>query len=364
MIRFLDIYKQDKKLHKNILRKIHNLFNRGDFILGKEVKIFEKNFNKLCGSKYAVSCANGTDALTLALKALNLPKNSEVLIPAMTYCSTAFAVIEANLKPVLVDTEKLRSTIDINELKKKITNKTKVIIPVHLYGSTVNLTRIKKIINKKKIFLIDDCAQAHGAIDDSNIKKNKIGSTTDISCFSLYPGKNLGAYGDAGVITTNNVKFFSKLKKLRNLGSEKKYIHNTIGLNSRLDTIQAIILNEKLKNLNLYNKKRKKIAKFYTERIKNKKITKLNYSRSCVYHQYVILIDNRKKLINLLNKKKIQYGFHYPYAIHQLDVFKKEFKNKRFKNAETLAKKSISLPIDPNLTKKELNYIIKTLNDF
>ncbi len=364
MIKFLDIYKQDRSLHNNILKKIKFLFKKGDFILGKEVKIFENNFNKFCGSKYAISCANGTDALTLALKVLKLPRNSEVLIPAMTYCSTAFAVIEANLKPVLVDTGKLSSTIDVQELKKKITNKTKVILPVHLYGSAANLKEIKRIIKKRKIYLIDDCSQAHGAYDDSDPSKKKIGSTTDISCFSLYPGKNLGAYGDAGVITTNSLNFYLKLKKLRNLGSEKKFIHDEIGLNSRLDTVQAVILNEKLKNINIYNKKRQEIAKLYNKFIANKKITKINYSKSCVYHQYVILVNNRTKLTRLLKKKKIQYGFHYPYAIHQLKVFRKRFKNQRFKNAEILAKKSLSLPIDPNLSKKELYYIVKTLNEF
>ena len=364
MIKFLNLYQQDKKLHRTIINKIHKLFKKGDFILGKEVKIFEKNFGKFCNSKYTISCANGTDALTLALKSLNLPYNSEVIMPAMTYCSTAFSIIEANLKPILVDTEKLSSTINIEDLKKKITKKTKVIIPVHLYGSVANLKAIKKVVKNKKIFLIDDCAQAHGAYDDSDNKKNKIGSVCDISCFSLYPGKNLGAYGDAGIITTNNPKFYYKLRKLRNLGSEKKFIHDVVGLNSRLDTIQAIILNEKLKNLTFYNKKRQKIAKFYNQNINNKKITKLIYSKASVYHQYVVLVNNRNSLIKLLNKKKIEYGFHYPYAIHQLSVFKKRFKNKRFKNAELLAKNSISLPIDPNLSKKEINYIVKTLNEF
>ena len=282
----------------------------------------------------------------------------------MTYCSTAFSVIEANLKPILVDTEKLNSTINVLDLAKKITKKTKVILPVHLYGSVANLKAIKKLIKNKRIYLIDDCAQAHGAYDDSDNKKKKIGSTSDISCFSLYPSKNLGAYGDAGIITTNNRSFYYKLRKLRNLGSEKKFIHDEVGVNSRLDTIQAIILNEKLKYLAPNNKKRQKIAKFYNQNLNNKKIKKLNYSKSCVYHQYVILVNNRNSLIKLLNNKKIQYGFHYPYAVHQLSVFKKRFSNKRFKNAEILAKNSISLPIDPNLSKKELNYIVKSLNEF
>ena len=365
MIKFLDLYKQDKKLHKSILKEINNLFKKGDYILGSKVEVFEKNFAKFCGSKYAIGCANGTDALTLALKSLNLPKNSEVIIPAMTYCSTAFSVIEANLKPILVDTDKLSPNISVHELKKKISKKTKVILPVHLYGSVSNLKEIKKIIKNKKIFLIDDCAQAHGAVDDSEKNSHKkIGSTTDISCFSLYPGKNLGAYGDAGIITTNNNLFNKKIRKLRNLGSEKKFIHDTVGLNSRLDTIQAIILNKKLKNLTKYNVKRRKIASFYSKNIINPKITKINYSKSCVHHQYLILIKNRNNLIKLLKNKKIQFGFHYPYAIHQLSVFRKRYKNKHFKNAEIIAKNSISLPIDPNLSKKELNYIVKTLNEF
>ncbi len=364
MIKFLDLYKQDQKLHNAILKDIKILFKKGDFILGNEVIKFEDNFKNFCQSKYAISCANGTDALTIALKSLDLPNHSEVIIPAMTYCSTAFAVINAGLTPILVDTEFLKPTIDLIDLKKKINKKTKVILPVHLYGSVANLNGIKKIIRKKNIYLIDDCAQAHGAYDDSMNSRNRkrIGSTTDISCFSLYPGKNLGAYGDAGIITTNNKKLFNKIKKIRNLGSDKKFIHDYVGMNSRLDTIQAIILNKKIKNLSNYNKNRQKIAQFYNKNIINKKITKLIYSKSCVYHQYVILIKDKKKFINKLNSKKIGFGFHYPYAIHQLDVFKKDFKNKKFVNAERLAKEGISIPIDPNLSQKEQNIIVNTLN--
>jgi dTDP-4-amino-4,6-dideoxygalactose transaminase len=363
MIKFLDIYKQDKILHKPILKNIKKLFEKGDFILGKEVLKFEENFKSFCHSKYAISCANGTDALTIALKSLNLPNYSEVIIPAMTYCSTAFAVINAGLKPVLVDTEFLTPTINLINLKKKINTKTKVILPVHLYGSVVNLSEIKKIIKGKHIYLIDDCSQAHGAYDISK-KNNKdmVGSTCDISCFSLYPGKNLGAYGDAGIITTNNLKHYNNIKKIRNLGSDKKFIHDTIGVNSRLDTIQAIILNKKIKNLKKLNNQRIKIAKLYSEKITNKKIVKLKYSKFCVYHQYVILTKQRNKLIKLLNENNIQYGFHYPFAIHQLKVFKKLFQKEKHQNAERLAKEGISLPIDPNLPHKDIFFIINTLN--
>jgi len=363
MIKILDLYRQDKKLHKSIIKDINKLFKKGDFILGKKVIEFEKKFAQFCKSKYAISCANGTDALTIALKSLNLPNQSEVIIPAMTYCSTAFAVINANLKPVIVDTEYLEPTMNLNDLKTKITKKTRVILPVHLYGSVANLNGIKKLIKNKKIYLIDDCAQAHGAIDDSIKKSNKrVGSTSDISCFSFYPGKNLGSYGDAGMITTNNKKLYTLIKKIRNLGSEKKFIHEYVGVNSRLDTIQAIILNKKIEKLKSLNKKRQKIAQIYNTKIQNKKIAKLKYSKSCVYHQYVILVKDKKKLIYLFKKKGIQFGFHYPYAIHQLKVFKKQYKNKKFKNSERIAREGISIPIDPNLSKKNIEIIIRTLN--
>ena len=361
MIKFLDLYKQDKKLYPQIINDIKKIFKKGDFILGNEVIKFEKNFSRFCNSKYAIGCANGTDAITIALKSLNLKENSEVLIPAMTYCSTAFSVINANLKPVLIDTDLMSPTINLNELIKKINTKTKVIIPVHLYGSVVDIKKIKKIINNKKIFVLDDCAQAHGAADDN---KNKVGSLADISTFSFYPGKNLGAYGDAGIITTNNKKFYLNLRKIRNLGSEKKFVHDKLGMNSRLDTLQALVLNHKLKNLNKLNQKRKIIASQYDKRISNVKIRKLKYSKHSVYHQYVVLVKDKKKFCIYLKKNKIQYGFHYPYAIHQLKILKKMFIKQKFPNSEQIAKYGISIPIDPNLNKNQISYIIDKINNF
>ncbi len=361
MIKFLDIYKSDKPLHQKILKDIKKTFKKGDFILGDHVQIFEKNFSKFCDSKFSVGCANGTDALTIALKALNLKNGSEVIIPAMTYCSTAFSVINANLKPILVDTEEMKSTIDISQLKKKITKKTKVIMPVHLYGSVVDINKIRKLIKNKKIYIIDDCAQAHGASDD---RGKKVGSLSHISTFSLYPGKNLGAYGDAGIITTNNKKFYENLRKIRNLGSENKFKHDLIGMNSRLDTLQAIILNQKLKNLSKLNSKRRKIAFKYDKEINNAKITKISHSKFSVYHQYVILVKDRKKMIRYLKKNKIQYGFHYPFALHQLKGLNNYFKKQKFPNSEKLARYGISIPIDPNLSNENVSFIIKKLNNF
>ena len=361
MIKFLDIYNQDKNLHSLMIKDIRNIFKKGDFILGENVNKFENKFSNFCGSKFSLGCANGTDALTIALKALNLKKNSEVIIPSMTYCSTAFSIINANLKPVLVDIDFMKPTINIDRIIQKINKKTKVIMPVHLYGSVVDIKKIRNIIQKKKIYIIDDCAQAHGAKDDQG---KKVGSLADISTFSLYPGKNLGAYGDAGIITTNNKKLYLVMRKLRNLGSEIKFKHELVGMNSRLDTLQAIILNHKLSKLSELNLKRKKIAANYDKKIDNKKILKLTYSKNSVYHQYVILVKKRDELIKYLKKSNIQYGFHYPYAIHELQVFKGYFKDEKFPNSEMLSKYGISIPIDPNLTKKQISYVINKLNSF
>ncbi len=361
-MKFLDIYNQDKNIFKLFINDFKKTINKGDFILGKSVKTFEKKFADYCDSKYAIGCGNGTDALTIALKSLNLPKNSEVIMPAMTYCSTAFSIINANLKPILVDIDYMKPTISLNEIKKKITLKTKVIIPVHLYGSSADTKGIKKIIGKKNIKIIDDCAQAHGAYDDSFNEKRKIGSTTDISCFSFYPGKNLGAYGDAGIITTSQKKYYDIIYKIHNLGSNKKYIHDFVGLNSRLDTFQASILIRKLKYLDRININKKKIALFYEKNISNNKVRKLKYSKSCVYHQYVILVKNRKKLIKLFKKNNIPYGFHYPYPINKLHALKSFFKKEKYPNAERIAKEGISLPIDSNLKIRNLKKIIKIVN--
>ena len=361
-MKFLDITTQDKLIQKKIFKDIQAVVAKSDFILGDKVHEFEKKFSNFCDVKYGVGCANGTDAIILALESLNLPKNSEVILPAMTWCSTLFAVIKANLKPVLVDIKKNNPTICTNDLKKKITKKTSAIIIVHLYGECCDTVEIKKIIKNKKIYLIEDAAQAHGSYDI--LSKKKVGSIGDLACFSFYPGKNLGAYGDAGFVSTNNKTFYKKILRLRNMGSEKKHEHKLVGSNSRLDTIQAVVLLEKLKNLDVLNSKRQLIADFYKKNIINKNINKLDYSDSCVYHQYVITCKKINKLIIFLNKKKIPFGRHYPKAVHELTAVYKIFKNKKYKNAERLAHQGLSLPTNPMLKLNDLKYICKILNQF
>ena len=361
MIKFYDIYRQDKQFHNKFLSELKKHFKKSDFILGKSVENFENNFSKFSKSKFSVGCANGTDALFLALKTLNLPKNSEVIVPAMTWISTVLAIINNGLKPVLVDVNKNDSLISLSEIKKYITKKTKVILPVNFYGSVVDINKIKKIIGKKKIFIIEDSAQAHGGKDNYG---NTIGKYSDMSCYSFYPGKNLGCYGDGGLITTNNKNYYEKLIKLRNLGAKIKHVHEELGTNSRLDTIQATLLNIKLKSLNKLNNNRKKIANFYKKNIKNDKIEIINYSKFAVYHQFVILVKNRDHLIKHLQINSIQFGIHYPLSINKLQCFKNIFKNKKFTNAEYISSHCLSLPIDPYLTKKNQKKICSVLNKY
>jgi len=283
MIKFFDIYRQDKKIFNKNIRDLSKIIKDSSFVNSKVVEKFEKKFSEFCNVKYAVGCGNGTDAIFLALKSLNLKKNSEVLLPAQTYCSTIFSVIRAGLKPVLIDIQKDNPTMCPEDLKKKISNKTVAIILVHLFGECCNIKEINKVIRNRKIIVIEDAAQAHGAYDWSYGKKGKkVGSIGNIACFSFYPGKNLGAYGDAGAVTTGSKKLYDKILKLRNLGGIKKYQHDLIGYNSRLDSLQAAILLNKLRELNANNNKRKKNAKHYLKNNTKKKIKKMNLNKGYI----------------------------------------------------------------------------------
>jgi len=371
MIEFFNIYKQDYKSLNKILRAIKQTIKKNSYIKGQAVTDFENKFSRYCNAKSAISCNSGSDALFLALKSLNLPKKSEIILPAMTYCATVFAVLRANLVPILADIKENSSTIDPTQLEKKISKKTKAVILVHLYGDCCDIKNIKKIIGNKKIIIIEDAAQAHGSRDCSSCEKNLkkccekgklAGSIGNYGCFSFYPGKNLGAYGDGGIVTCKSRVDRNKIAKLANLGGIKKFEHQYVGYNSRLDTIQTNVLNVKLDNLDKNNHKRKIIANYYNKHIKNKFIKKLSYYPGCVFHQYVIISKKTYQLTALLKKNKIQFGKHYPEPIHKIKAVSKLFKNQNFPNAENIAKYGISIPIDPNLKKSEIDFVCKTLN--
>ena len=363
-MKFLDLYNQDKRILNSIKKDFNQIIKKSDFILGKKVFEFEEKFAKYCNTKFSVSCANGTDSIYLAIKSLNLPENSEVIVPAMTYCSTIFSVLRAGCKPVLVDIDYNRSVVSAKEIKKKLTNRTKLILLVHLYGDMPNLYEINKILLKKKIYIIEDASQAHGAFDYSTKKPIKAGSYGVLSCFSLYPGKNLGAYGDAGIITTNDKNKSKYISKFRNIGSDKKFFHDYVGVNSRLDTIQAAILIRKLQELDKFNNRRKEIAKIYNDNINNKFIEKLYYSKGCVFHQYVIKVRKINKFLIFLKNNKIPFGRHYPFPLHKLGAVKSLFKKEKYVNSENLAKHGVSLPVNPLLKDREIKKICNILNRF
>ena len=360
---------QNKLFFKDLISRFKYSIDKSDFILGKEVEIFEKSFSKLCNVRYSISCGNGTDALILALMSLDLKKNDEIILPAFSYYSTLSSIISLNLKPVFVDINEGNPSIDLTDLKKKITKNTKAIIGVHLFGSVENFDLIKGIIKKKAIKLIKDASQAHGASDLQNNNrvnsKNKmVGSLGDLGCFSLYPTKNLGALGDAGIITTNNYKLYKKIRLLRNLGSPKKNLHTILGLNSRMDTIQASILNFKIKKLKNSNNLRKKIAKIYLENIKNKNIKIVKHSKGSVYHQFVILSKSRKKLIRYLSKKNVYYDIHYPYTLNKFKFLNLEYQKMTFAKAEEFSKSCLSIPMHPNMPISEARRVCNILNKY
>ena len=360
-INFNNIFNQDKILLSVILKKIKILIKKSNFILGEEVLRFEKNFSKYTKTKYCVSCANGTDALYLALKSLNLKKNDEVIIPAMTYVATASVVLNVGCKLRLADVNLNDASVNQNDVMRKINSRTKAIIFVNLWGHCADYENLKKLCNKKKITLIEDAAQSIGSYNNKKINSGNLGH---IACFSFFPGKNLGAYGDAGAVVTNNKKTFEIISKLRTHGAKKKFKYELIGINSRLDTIQAVILDSKLRRIEMLNKLRRKIAKIYLEKLNNKKIFLFDINRGSCFHQFVILVNQRKKFIRYLKKNKIPFGLHYPYAIHNLKAFKKSCTDRNLKNSSLIAKKCVSLPIDPFTSKQALNYIIKKINNY
>lgn len=358
-------YQNLKLLHKPIMSKLLRSFarniNNSSFILGSDLKKFEKEFANYCGSKFAIGVSNGSDALFLALKVLNIKKGSEIILPAMTYISAAYSILHNNYKIVLCDINYQTGLMDLNYLKKLINKKTKCIISTDLNGNVVVLKDIKKLIKNKKIFIINDSSHSHGSLD-CNGKKS--GNEADLSCFSLYPGKNLGALGDAGIITTNNSNFCENLKKLRNFGSKKKFFHDIQGYNFKLDNIQASFLSLKLKLLDKWNKKKTLTAKIYKNKIKNSRISLIENTQGSSYYAFVIHTKNRTKLIKHMKNYKIQTNIYYPFSINQHKSLRNFFLKQKFPNAENYAKTSLAIPICPSLTNKQINYIIKCLNTF
>ncbi|MBY9007051.1 MAG: DegT/DnrJ/EryC1/StrS family aminotransferase [Candidatus Lokiarchaeota archaeon] len=368
-IRFNDLSKQWDVIKEEAKIKLDELFIKSDFIGGQAVKEFEDNFAKYIGTKYAVGVSNGTDALKISLASLDLDSPCGVIIPANTYIATALAITylsHVKHELVLIDCDEYYQ-IDpllLEEYLKKHRDEWKscVIIPVHLYGHPCDIEQIIKTADKYNCYVLEDSSQSHGAI----VNRKKVGSFGDISAFSLYPGKNLGACGDAGIITTNNFELYNKAKSLRNFGSSKKYHYDYKGWNNRLDTIQAIFLDEKLRFLEEWNNKRNKVAEKYTSLITNENLVlpkTASYVDKPVYHIYALRIENRDIFEKYLNTNKIPTVIHYPIPIQKTTPFKYLDKNNN-KNTVRFADELISLPIHPFLDENEIHYITKIINNF
>ena len=363
MIPLVDIVRQDKKIQPQIISSIKKIIQKGDFILGDEVEKFEKEFAKYCGVKYCIGIASGTDAILLALRALGIRSGDEVIVPANTFISTVLPIIYLGGKPVLVDINPDTYNIDVSKIEEKISKKTKAIIPVHLFGQIAQINQILKISKKHKLFVIEDAAQAHG----STFKNRKAGSFGDIGCFSFYPGKNLGAYGDGGAIVSNNKLIAEKIKVLRNIGQVKKYIHSEKGYNSRLDTLQAAVLRIKLKELDGWNKQRRDIVTLYNKLLSNLSVSLPKEIDESVsnYHLYVIRAPKRDSLLKYLHNNKIYAGIHYPVPVHLHKALRDlSYKKGNFPVTEKYAKEILSLPIFPGMSKKEVVIITGAIRSF
>lgn len=357
-----------KPMHDEIRKELdsayHRVIDSSYFIQGKECEKFEKEFAQYCDAKYCIGVATGLDALYLILKALNIKKGDEVIIPSNTFIATALAVSYCGATPVFV--EPLIETYNINTalIEEKITERTKAIIPVHLQGRPADMDEINKIAKKYNLYVIEDAAQAHGV----NYKGRRVGSLSDAAGFSFYPGKNLGALGDGGAVVTNNKEIADKVRALGNYGSDYKYHHIYKGTNSRLDEIQAAFLRCKLPHLDKWNSERQKIAKKYFDGITNPLITlplQVDEDYDHIYHVFVIRCDRRDELESYLNKNGIGTVKHYPIPMHlQLAYQDLNIQEGSLPIAEEISRTVLSIPMYYGMSNDEIEYVIKLLNEF
>jgi dTDP-4-amino-4,6-dideoxygalactose transaminase len=351
------------KLKNELYNSFEEVLENSMYICGDKLKEFEKEFANYCSSNYCIGVGNGLDALTLILRALDLNKDDEVILPANTFIATALAVSYSGAKVVLVDPDINTYNIDYKIIENVITERTKVIIPVHLYGHPCEMNSILKIALENSLMVIEDCAQAHGAL----YQGKRVGSFGLASGFSFYPGKNLGALGDAGAVVTNNADLALRVSALRNYGSLEKYNHIYQGINSRLDELQASFLCAKLKILDETNEYRKNIASKYLQNIKNPKIYLPIINDFCdpVWHIFSIRCKQRDELEKYLNKKGIQTNKHYPIPIHLQKCYENlNYKEGDFPVAEEISRTQLSLPIYYGLENELIEYVIDAINSF
>ena len=364
MIPFVDLKAQYKVIEAEVKAEIDKVLAQANFILGEPVAKFEEAFAKFCSVKYALGVASGTDALHLALRVLDIGAGDEVITAANTFIATVLAISYSGASPILVDVDRETYNIDLKKLEGKITPKTKAIIPVHLYGRPMDMDALGVIANKYNLNIVEDACQAHGA----TWKDKKVGSFGDLGCFSFYPGKNLGGYGDGGAVVTSDEELYQKLKMIRNYGSSKKYYHDTIGYNSRLDTIQAAVLGVKLKYLEGWNSKRLANARLYNQKLKNigdLVLPGIDQDNLSVFHLYVIQTRKRDELLQYLKENDVHCGIHYPVPIYSLDAYSSlGLKGENFPVTEELSKQIVSLPMYAELGEEQINNVANLIKKF
>jgi dTDP-4-amino-4,6-dideoxygalactose transaminase len=366
MIKFLDLQKINLAHQQEIEDKLVYTFRSGWYLLGNEVKTFEENLSEYIGAKYAIGVANGLDALRLILRAYMelgmMEKGDEIIVPANTYIASLLAISDNGLVPVLVEPNLDNFNIDISKIEEKITSRTKAIMIVHLYGRVVFHEELKNLVQKYNLKIIEDNAQAIGA-EYEGIKTGNLG---DAAGFSFYPGKNLGALGDAGAVTTNDDGLAKTIRALANYGSNQKYINIYQGLNSRLDEIQAAVLDVKLKHIDHGNQRRKDIAKRYVSEIKNQNIILPEIpenEKEHVWHLFVIRTQEREKLHTYLTDKGVQTLIHYPIPPHKQGAYS-EMNSLSFPITERIHEEVLSLPISPVMSDEEVKIVIEAINSF
>lgn len=359
MIEFNNFSKEYSLLGDEINAVFKDVLSSGKYVLDQYVSEFEKKFSNYLNVKHCVAVASGTDALTISLMALGISRGDEVITTGMTAYPTIIGILNAGAKPVLVDINLSDILINAEKIEAMITNKTRAIIPVHLYGQSCNMDKILEISRKFNLNIIEDCAQSTG----TTYRKKMTGTIGDCGAFSFYPTKNLGCYGDGGAIATNSNEIYTKAKLLRNYGQGSSYQYNVNGINSRLDELQAAFLIKKLEYLDIWNNRRNEIAEKYIKNITKLKLLSKDPKSTHSYHLFVGRSNKRDDLSKYLTKNGVQTLVHYPISADQQVAFK-EYKSKNLFNAIQASKEIISLPINPWLKDDEVDFIIKTINNF
>jgi dTDP-4-amino-4,6-dideoxygalactose transaminase len=362
-LHLVDVVGQYKKIKSEIDNAVLRIVESGQYILGKDVSELENNCAKYLNVKHAIGCASGTDALQIAMMSLGISEGDEVITTSFTFVATVETIALIGAKPVYVDVEEDSFNMNVSQVERAITIKTKAIIPVHLFGQSIDMQPLMEVAKKYHLFVIEDMCQAIGAEYDGK----KVGAFGEISCTSFFPSKNLGAFGDGGMLFTNDDSFAEKLRMICNHGSKVRYYHEMLGVNSRLDTMQAAILNVKLKYLDEWNSKRREAAKVYDKLFANS-VVKTPVEKifaKHIYHQYTIRVAKRDELADYLKEKKIPFGIYYPVPLHQQKAFA-HFVEKDFHLpiTEQIVKEVISLPMHTELTFEMQEYIANTILEF